>query len=505
MLSPETVTREDLIVFLNAAFACTGQREFYATADEQRVSVQFLHSYILGNYRSLYARTLAAGVNDFNCAEIIVNLLSSGQQTPPEFRQEENALVTAALSALPPQRAWKIVTRLRQERVNNRRMRAIVREFTLRQRDLNFQAVKYRRHLRGAAIHAHIPLPGELPEFLLGEHKKAFQTPLFETFRRAGHSHEALYELPYTVAQGLAARHGIAPEVFLRRIEPHLSEGERLRLQGQANRSGGEVKLNPERLPLTALCSYVLSLPVAERLERRAELSGWLDAAAAQVLRRGLLPLPAGRIAVVLDNSYSASGSGQKRRRPLALALASEWLLRTATSVGLFKAFWTQPSSETQPSSQALAVTASGQTNLTDRLLDALEWGAAGPEPLTVIVVSDGVENDPPNAFHAALVAAQRIMTQLNVLHFNPVFDAEMLTVRGLSPLVPAVGLRNADDLAVALGFARFCAGQSELTDLEGYLSERVQAMLTNKVSSGSKPGSSRATGSAPEVHHAST
>jgi len=34
MLSAETVAREDLLLFLNAAFACTGQGEFYSTADE---------------------------------------------------------------------------------------------------------------------------------------------------------------------------------------------------------------------------------------------------------------------------------------------------------------------------------------------------------------------------------------------------------------------------------------------------------------------------------------
>ena len=125
MPSAETVAREDLILFLNAAFACTGQREFYHTADEQRVSVQFLHAYILGNYRRLYARTLAAGINDFNAAEIILNLLSSGRDAPESFRAEENTLLTAALGRLPPQRGWKLITRLRQERINNRRTRTI--------------------------------------------------------------------------------------------------------------------------------------------------------------------------------------------------------------------------------------------------------------------------------------------------------------------------------------------------------------------------------------------
>lgn len=76
MPTPETVAREDLLLFLNAAFSCTGQGEFDSTADEQRVSVAFLHEYVRGNYRRLYARMLAANVNDFNAAQIIFGLLS---------------------------------------------------------------------------------------------------------------------------------------------------------------------------------------------------------------------------------------------------------------------------------------------------------------------------------------------------------------------------------------------------------------------------------------------
>ena len=464
MPSLETVTREDLVLFLNAAFACTGQREFYHTADEQRVSVQFLHAYILGNYRRLYARSLAAGVNDFNAAEIILGLLKTGRDTPPTFREEENSLLTTALRRLPPQRGWKLITRLRRERINNRRARALIRDYALQQSDLTFQAVKYRRHVRAAAVHTHLRLPGELPAFLFGRSPQGFQTPLLETFRRARYSHQAVYELPFTVAQGMAAKHGIAQDVFLRNIAPRLTEGERLRVQG---RSGGEVEVRPERLSLTALCLYLLSLSLPERQERDVQLTEWLDQAARPVLSRRPLRLPAGPVAAVLDNSFSAAGSREKRRRPLALALASDRLLGTALRDTAYRAFWTAPVSS------PLLVTARGQTNLSERLIDALEWGAR-----TVIVVSDGVENDPPGTFHAVLLAAGRLVPGLNVLHFNPVFDAEMLTVRGLSPLVPAVGLRDADDLPTALSFARFAAGQTDMNDLDQYLAGRVRTFL---------------------------
>lgn len=463
MLTLERVTREDLTLFINACFACTGQREFYGTAQDQRVSVAFLHAYVLGNYRRLYARCLAVGVNDFNKAEIIRNLLATGRDTPPDFRAEENALVTAALRSLPPQRAWKLVTRLRQDRVNNRRTRALLRAYAHGQADLTFHAVKYRRHVRAAAIHARVPLPGELPAFLFDMTRRRFETPLLESFRQARYSMEAVYDLPFSVAEGLAAKHGVRRDVFLRRIEPKLTERERLRLQGA---SGGRVEVRPERLSLTALASFVLSRSVPDRVTKREQFEAWLDAAVRRVLtEHGRLPLPAGRVAAVLDCSYSSSGSREKHLRPLAVTFAAHRLLRA--SAGAYRAFWTR-----EPTDDLL-VTPRGQTNLADRLLDALEWGAR-----TVIVVSDAVENDPPGAFAAVARAASRVVDGVTVLHFNPVFDADLLSVRGFGGDIPTVGLRNAEDLPAALGFARFTAGQTTLQELEAYLASRVRLLL---------------------------
>jgi len=121
----EQVAREDLVMFINACFACTGQREFYDDAYGQKVSLDFLHDYILGNYRLLYTRTLAAGINHFNQSQIILKLLATGRETLPENRAEEGATIATALQALPPHRAWRVLEQLRIRGINNRRARAI--------------------------------------------------------------------------------------------------------------------------------------------------------------------------------------------------------------------------------------------------------------------------------------------------------------------------------------------------------------------------------------------
>ena len=172
-------------------------------------------------------------------------------------------------------------------------------------------------------------------------------------------------------------------------------------------------------------------------------------------------------MAAVLDNSFSSSGSREKRRRPLAVAWGVDQLLRTGLADHDYRAFWTHPITE------GAVPRPRGQTNLTERLIDALDWGAT-----TVLVVSDGAENDPPGVFHAALEGALRIVPELYVLHLNPVFDPQELQVSSLSPLTRSIGLRNAEDLSTALGFARYVTGHGDLAELEAYLERRVRDFL---------------------------
>jgi hypothetical protein len=119
------VEREDLVMFVNACLSCTSQGEFYddySYSYGQKVSLDFLHEYILGNYRRLYCLTLGAGINHFNQAQIILKLLASGNAT--RSCEIENDLITTTLNRLPPQRAWGLLLQLRKLGINNRRARS---------------------------------------------------------------------------------------------------------------------------------------------------------------------------------------------------------------------------------------------------------------------------------------------------------------------------------------------------------------------------------------------
>lgn len=462
------VAHEDLVIFLNACFACSGQREFYSDGHQQTVSIAFLHEYIRGNYRRLYARAIAAGINHFNQGRIVLELLSHSRELGPEERREEGRLCRAALCALPPQRAYRVLLGLRERGVNNRRCRAIVREFLAQRPDLAFDALKYRSKLHGLVRHAHPHLPGELGPFLArGWHARSYTTPLLEQFRRAHFAADAVYGLPFTVAEGLAARHGIDRAVFLRRIEPRLTAGERLRLQSASARADVDLGIDLGRAPLTRLALHILGLPLAERRERAPELGAALDASARRSLAAA--PLRLGRVAAVLDRSYSAAGSREKPRRPLAIALAIDRLLAAASQHYL--PFWTGPA-VTDP----LLVTAQGQTDLATPILDALET-----RPDLLLIVSDGFDNDPPRgAGEVCRVFRERLDPErrTTIVHVNPVFDAPHFGPRPLDPSVPTVGLRDAEDLPTVLAFARFADGGLSMAELEDYLQVRAQAFI---------------------------
>ncbi|HET9621501.1 MAG TPA: hypothetical protein VFP84_09055, partial [Kofleriaceae bacterium] len=461
----ERVAREDLLTFISACFACTGQREFYADSRGQGVSIKFLHDYVLGNYRALYARVLACGINDFNQAEILFRLLATGGRVAPADRALEGALIFRALDRLPTQRAMRLLSRLAAARVNNRRTRAIIRRFLTTMRDREFRAIKYRHHFRAAAAHAHVPFDGELAQlFVKGWRERVYHTPLFESFRRAHFAASSIYDLPYSIAEGLARKHAVPRDVFLARIAPRMTNLEKLRLQDATRAAlGAAVDFDPARLSPTRLASYIVSLPGADRLARRAELAAALDASAARAVRRTGARL--GKVACVLDRSWSASGSSEKRRRPLAVALATSAFLRAAAAE--HRAFWTFPTAD------ELLVDAVGHTDLVTPLLAAMAW-----QPDTIVIVSDGFDNDPPGTAGELLAAARAARLCPFTVHVNPVFDDISLGPKPLGPAVPTMGLRDAEDLPTAIAFGELAHGGGSLAQLEAVLAARVAQFL---------------------------
>ncbi|WP_371785613.1 hypothetical protein [Streptosporangium subroseum] len=453
---------------MNAAITSTGQREFHSGAGEQGLSLDFLHRYLLGNYRDLYAATLALDVNDHNAALIARNLLATTAEADPDQRRAEGRLIARRLALLPPPRVYGLFRELRRAKVNNRRTRAIMRDWLAARPDLAFDAVKYRAAVKDAVRHAHLRPGGELGPFLFTPHRPAaYTTPILETWRRAHYEQAALYRLPYTVAEGFAAKHRIARAAFLERIAPRLTRLERLRLQESARGLGADaVRADLATMPLTRLASYVLALSPDDRVRRRAELTAALRTSARR--SAGDQAGRWGAVVAVLDDSFSSYGSGHKRRRPLAVALACHFLLEALASE--YTPLWLSGRSD------ALLARPYGATPLGERILDGLDR-----RPDRLLIVSDGWDNSPPGLAGEVL----RIWrTRLDphhtcaIVHLNPVYDAADFDVRRLAPTVPTAGIRDAENLVALVELARFAEGRTGLFELRAHLARRIEEFL---------------------------
>ncbi|WP_225991403.1 hypothetical protein [Actinomadura montaniterrae] len=248
---------------------------------------------------------------------------------------------------------------------------------------------------------------------------------------------------------------------------------ERLRLQENAREAGAAaVAADLTAMPLTRLASYVLALPLDDRAARRAELTGALRAAGRRVA--GAARGSWGRVAAVLDDSHSSIGSGQKRRRPLAVALAAHYLLEALAKE--YAPLWTSGRTD------ELLVYPFGPTPLGERIIDALET-----RPDRLVIVSDGFDNAPPGLaadvlriWRTRLDPGHRLAPGQRVLiaHLNPVYDADDFDVRRLSPGVPTAGIRDAEDLPTLVELARFAERQVGLAGLRAHLDDRTARFL---------------------------
>jgi hypothetical protein len=459
----DLIACEDVLMFVNAAITSTGQREFYSGEGEQRLSLDFLHLYMVENYRGLYAATLALDINDHNAVRIAKNLLTTGVRQTVEGR-----LIARRLALLPPQRVYGLFRELRKAKVNNRRTRAIMRDWLAARPDRAFDAVKYRGAVRDAARHAHLALDGELGPFLFAPRsRKVFATPLLETWRRAHYEATAIYQLPYTVAEGFAAKHGIDRGAFLERIAPSLTRLETLRLQETSREHQTKtIDRDLTGMPLTRLASYVLGLSLDDRAKRRAELTEALRAAADRAAGRQAGTW--GTVTAVLDDSFSAFGSVTKRRRPLAVALACHYLLEALA--GDYTGLWLSGRCD------ELLLYPYGPTPLGERIMDAL-----ATEPERLVIVSDGWDNAPAGLAGEVLRVWRTRLDpdrRMSIVHLNPVYDAADFDVRRLSPSVPAAGIRDAEDLPALVELAQFAEGRTGLAELQTHLADRVGTFL---------------------------
>lgn len=235
-----------------------------------------------------------------------------------------------------------------------------------------------------------------------------------------------------------------------------------MRIQNSVEKEKLTISLDFSKVNYTPLMIYWLSLDKKQRSVLKNKFLLSLDYHANLFKER--LRLQNTSIALVLDRSYSMSGSSEKKRRPLAIAFGIFHLLkRLAKSC---HTFWsTQVTDENY-------VSAHGQSNIASPLVNALSTGAD-----TIIIVSDGFENDVTGMTAMVYKLWKKHLCKENsqkVLHINPCYNAENFDVKKLSDDITTVGIRNVEDLPTILKYSLFADGSYSQTEFEEYLRKQL-------------------------------
>lgn len=484
------VERADLILYLSACQAATGQAQFYSSAAEQRHSILFIHRYMVENYRPFVPLMLLLSINDFNRQRILFELLRAGAPTAENSSTEtaratqksrENQLIRYGLRQLPVHRVYKLFAALAQAGVHNRRTRSSLQDYLTWRNNEHFDAVKYRRLMRQLGRHFHLKFAEETHRFLFSPLKRKFKTELYELYRQAQYSSEAALQLPASIAEGFAAARGISRQKWL--AQAPLSAQERLRLQESARREKVELKLDPTSLELTQYLLYILGLAPDLREAQRETLQQVIRHQLQKSLpsenRTSTHPLQTKRFqrpALLLDNSYSSWGARSTKQRPLAVALGVYYL---------FQALYPQLQVRwTAPVEDPLMQQPRGSTALADGLIDLF-----AAEADAILIVSDGCENEPPGGVTRVLQAAPTLCKKMPwLLHLNPVlnpydFQPQSLIQERLLrasapdasvPKLLTLGIRKAEDLFELIAFADFVHSGDSAADFWRRLAQGV-------------------------------
>lgn len=432
-----------LVDYLTMACAGTGQATFYNTRDEQAKALEGVHGELLRENRRIYALSAALPITDRSRQMVLENLLNTGSMC--EDGALEGHVVSMVASDMQFNRLLNLFVSLRQKKVNNRRTRKFG-ELIWSQVDA-FRAIKYRDKLRTLLRHCHIsegsdPVQAELHRWIFGPSAKHGRSkmrpedvkhnPKLKARLEAATDYSKLFELPYDIARDIAvASHGKKVEDFQREFAGHgnteakgkVTRKESMRVRKQTK----DTSVDFNRFSIFELLMHGYRTPtdqeaILEILHMKAK-----DVAEG-------LNLPE-QVALVVDNSVSALGSGERQFQPVAMLSAVVHICQQAESD--VKTFYVGP----EPTNGWIM--AEGATNMRRPLVDALLT-----RPDLVILLSDGYENVRSGSVEQILATKAVRDSGISVMHVNPVAAVEAGDkTRTLSKHAMTFGLSSPEQL----------------------------------------------------------
>jgi hypothetical protein len=442
--------------FIDIATTGMGRATHYNTREEQQQAEQLAHATMFLVDRHTYALLSAlTGLTDNSKKLAAWSLLEWPHMSAPtefELRNEFKILEVLA-GTLPAPRLFQLFSALEKSKCNNARTRKLILSTLFNEHNLQWWAVKYRRKMRQALVHAwgikragiiknictravwNVKEQGILADNVWRYARDPHRQKIAETItfvfglkRTSGWS-EPLFQAYYDARVDLQDGKNLPPEVLegiRSTYHPELSKDKVLRLtaasgshtnkqamqkQRVAKEAGADLKFDPNRHDAVSLYVYAYEMGMTDEI--RTALNKKAKATAAT------LPMSLTGAVVITDCSKSMEGSGDQKMRPIATAWALSDALRSAGATGI-RVGGHRSGGLWRPS---------GDTSLVTSLVDALKM-----DPSAVYVISDGYENAPAGRFREVVQAVRKIGVTTPIYHINPVAAAEVGAVRELAP-----------------------------------------------------------------------
>ncbi|TWT35066.1 hypothetical protein KOR42_52350 [Thalassoglobus neptunius] len=461
--------------FLDTAATATSRATFYNTRAEQEAAIESVHRELFELDRGVYAASLMLpGLTDFSRQIGAVRLLRSTRTGESWMTVPQEATVLhSLLQALPPQRMLKMFGMLRTQRINNARTRRLILSTVLGADNLEFWAVKYRRKLETALVHAwgrrtasilravlakpiddrtekeRQIVQRHLGRFVDGNVERVEQTVRFIlgdeeglTLRRLAAYRDAKNDLvkgrclPFETLEGLRSRfHSDKTSAdVLELTKSQLTTGQKIGMQRKAKEVNVEVEFDPAAYDTVRLYVYAYEMGLTD------EIRDELTRKAKSVAER--LPVRFEHAAILLDVSASMMGHDTQAMRPISVALALRDVLAETAERS------TIVTSDGRVAPAAELIEPVGDTSLAVGLITLLKR-----EPDVVFVLTDGYENAPEGRFAEVIRVVRGMGIDTPIHQFSPVFAAEARGVRSLSTAIP--GLPVSKPEAIGLGLLK--------------------------------------------------
>lgn len=451
---------------INLTTTDTNRGTHYSSKEEFEQARESLHREVFVVDRTVYGCVFClGGVTDFSKQQAVMTLLSNPWNQNGSYilsSLEENQILDRLIYSLPANRMMNLFRDFRGNRVNNSRTRWAILPKILNSGNLELWSVKYRRKVKNALEHAlnkrttsiiKSILAKDMGDWSTKEHHivndrvRKYSPPSTENdidvlecvsfalgneVFMGGAYTKGLFKKFFNAREDLNLGKGLPPEVLegiRSTYHPNIEKGKILDLtkdtltakqsknvQKRAKAAGVKVEFDPMRHSIVDLFIYAFEMGWTDKIGRAVT-------AKAKKAARGM-PIRYNKIGILLDDSFSMSGSKEQQMRPISIALATREMLQYTAD----KVYCECCAGGLSYPSDIPLIRPKGHTTLARSLISLLELS-----PDAIFILSDGYENAPAGRTAEVMDAVREIGITTPVYMFNPVASAE--SVEGIRSL----------------------------------------------------------------------